>query len=184
MGPAAGVGRPWGRRAGNAALREKIREPERERGIPRKAALRQPGIARSGFRCRRSIAADRPPGMRPAPGRPLGYGPCTAKRTAPTASPGSLPSPATTATSGQHKRIARSMRGTGLAGARLRRRHRTTDPAAAKTPRRLGRRGRRVHTWWVSAGDQGRRVRRGVAMSSTARRSSLPDDVNGSSGTN
>lgn len=42
----------------------------------------------------------------------------------------------------------------------------------------------RVLTRWESAGDQGRRTRRGVAISSTARRSNLPDGVNGSSGTN
>ncbi|WP_159043323.1 IS3 family transposase [Streptomyces sp. NBRC 110028] len=40
-----------------------------------------------------------------------------------------------------HKRIARVMRGAGLAGVRLRRRHRTTvaDPAAAKAPDLVGR---------------------------------------------
>jgi transposase InsO family protein len=40
-----------------------------------------------------------------------------------------------------HKRVARIMRGIGLAGLRLRRRHRTTlaDPAAAKAPDLLGR---------------------------------------------
>jgi transposase InsO family protein len=40
-----------------------------------------------------------------------------------------------------HKRIARVMRGIGLAGLRLRRRHRTTvaDPAAAKAPDLIGR---------------------------------------------
>ncbi|MGC0372601.1 transposase-like protein [Streptomyces sp. SAI-229] len=40
-----------------------------------------------------------------------------------------------------HKRIARVMRGAGLAGVRLRRRHRTTvaDPAAAKAPDLIGR---------------------------------------------
>lgn len=40
-----------------------------------------------------------------------------------------------------HKRIARLMRGAGLAGVRLRRRHRTTvaDPAAAKAPDLVGR---------------------------------------------
>ncbi|MEU5190161.1 IS3 family transposase [Streptomyces klenkii] len=40
-----------------------------------------------------------------------------------------------------HKRIARVMRTIGLAGVRLRRRHRTTvpDPAAAKAPDRIGR---------------------------------------------
>ncbi len=40
-----------------------------------------------------------------------------------------------------HKRVARVMRGIGLAGLRLRRRHRTTttDPAAAKAPDLLGR---------------------------------------------
>lgn len=40
-----------------------------------------------------------------------------------------------------HKRIARVMRGAGLAGMRLRRRHRTTvaDPAAAKAPDLIGR---------------------------------------------
>ncbi|MCT2581768.1 hypothetical protein JT362_01370 [Actinophytocola sp. S1-96] len=40
-----------------------------------------------------------------------------------------------------HKRVARVMRGTGLAGLRLRRRHRTTlaDPAAVEAPDLLGR---------------------------------------------
>ncbi len=40
-----------------------------------------------------------------------------------------------------HKRIARVMRGAGLAGVRLRRRHRTTvaDPAAVKAPDLIGR---------------------------------------------
>jgi transposase InsO family protein len=40
-----------------------------------------------------------------------------------------------------HKRIARVMRGAGLAGVRLRRRHRTTvaDPAGAKAPDLVGR---------------------------------------------
>ncbi len=40
-----------------------------------------------------------------------------------------------------HKRIARVMRGAGLAGVRLRRRHRTTvaDPAAARAPDLIGR---------------------------------------------
>ncbi|NKY13795.1 IS3 family transposase [Streptomyces somaliensis DSM 40738] len=40
-----------------------------------------------------------------------------------------------------HKRIARVMRSIGLAGVRLRRRHRTTapDPAAAKAPDLIGR---------------------------------------------
>jgi transposase InsO family protein len=40
-----------------------------------------------------------------------------------------------------HKRVARVMRGIGLAGLRLRRRHRTTipDPAAAKAPDLIGR---------------------------------------------
>ena len=40
-----------------------------------------------------------------------------------------------------HKRIARVMRGIGLEGVRLRRRHRTTiaDPAAAKAPDLIGR---------------------------------------------
>ncbi|WP_367141119.1 IS3 family transposase [Streptomyces sp. STD57] len=40
-----------------------------------------------------------------------------------------------------HKRVARVMRTIGLAGVRLRRRHRTTvpDPAAAKAPDRIGR---------------------------------------------
>lgn len=40
-----------------------------------------------------------------------------------------------------HKRVARVMRGIGLSGLRLRRRHRTTigDPAAAKAPDLLGR---------------------------------------------
>jgi transposase InsO family protein len=40
-----------------------------------------------------------------------------------------------------HKRVARVMRGIGLAGLRLRRRHRTTlaDPTAAKAPDLLGR---------------------------------------------
>ncbi|WP_411130352.1 IS3 family transposase [Streptomyces sp. x-19] len=40
-----------------------------------------------------------------------------------------------------HKRVARVMRTIGLAGGRLRRRHRTTvpDPAAAKAPDRIGR---------------------------------------------
>ena len=40
-----------------------------------------------------------------------------------------------------HKRVARVMRGIGLAGLRLHRRHRTTlaDPAAVKTPDLLGR---------------------------------------------
>ncbi|MFB7598088.1 IS3 family transposase [Streptomyces sp. NPDC056160] len=40
-----------------------------------------------------------------------------------------------------HKRIARGMRSIGLAGVRLRRRHRTTitDPASAKAPDLIGR---------------------------------------------
>lgn len=53
-----------------------------------------------------------------------------------------------------HKRIVRLMRGAGLPGVRLRRRHRTTiaDPAAAKTADLIGRDFRWAEkAWWTSA---------------------------------
>ncbi|MET9147160.1 IS3 family transposase [Streptomyces sp. NPDC004042] len=155
--------------AENAALRRKVRELEEEREILRKAvkyfaggdalvnrfqfvAGHQrrygvkrlciiPGIARSSFCYWRRTAADR--AARQAAAAAL----AARIRAVHRESDGTYGVPRITAElreAGErvnHKRIARVMRIIGLAGVRLRRRHRTTiaDPAAAKAPDLIGR---------------------------------------------
>ncbi|MFJ2443276.1 IS3 family transposase [Streptomyces sp. NPDC087658] len=172
----AGASRPRGRRAQapaepptrleaeNAALRQKVRELEEEREIPRKAAkyfgrgdalvnrfqfvadhhrrygvkrlCSILGIARSSFYYWRATAADR--AARQAADAVL----ATRIRAMRRESDGTYGVPRTTAELREagsrvnRKRIARVMRSIDLAGVRLRRRHRTTipHPAAAKAP--------------------------------------------------
>ncbi|WP_372516515.1 IS3 family transposase [Streptomyces noursei] len=155
--------------AENAALRQKVRELEEEREILRKAAKyfgrgdalvnrfqfvadhhRRYGvkrlctildIARSSFYYWRRTAADR--AARQAADARL----AVRIRAVHRESDGTYGVPRITAElreAGErvnHKRIARVMRSIGLAGVRLRRRHRTTvaDPAAAKAPDLIGR---------------------------------------------
>ncbi|MEV5047063.1 IS3 family transposase [Streptomyces griseoincarnatus] len=148
--------------AENAALRKKVRDPaeggevfrrgdalvnrfqfvadhQRRYGVKRLCTI--VGIARSSFYYWRRTAADR--AVRQAADARL----AARIRAVHRESDGTYGVPRITAElreAGErvnHKRIARLMRAAGLAGVRLRRRHRTTvaDPAAAKAPDLIGR---------------------------------------------
>ncbi|MGW2370687.1 IS3 family transposase [Streptomyces sp. NPDC001667] len=116
-----------------------VEDHQRRHGVKRLCTIL--GIARPGFCCWRKTAGDRA-ARQAADAKPAARiravhrdpdGTCGVPRiTAELREDGERAS---------HKRIARVMRTIGLAGVRLRRRHRTTvpDPAAAKAPDRTGR---------------------------------------------
>ncbi|MGW6145057.1 IS3 family transposase [Streptomyces sp. NPDC055140] len=116
-----------------------VEDHQRRHGVKRLCTIL--GIARSSFYYWRKTAMDR--AARQAADAKLAARICAVHRE----SDGTYGVPRITAElreNGEHvnhKRIARVMRTIGLAGVRLRRRHRTTvpDPAATKAPDRIGR---------------------------------------------